>query len=368
MMFTPAAHTIQHREATQPETGPAKPKGKAASRAADADFSRFLGQFQGAGVQNTQQTGREISADPGPHGVAAQPAAGASAALPENAARFPGVEGPAAPSGEGSETADPAIAAPGSTDNAGIAGTGGNEDALMPASRDKAAANNAVGAGPTPSHKAGDPPSQNIPDLHDLTAKQDPPGISADENKTGEPADTGRSSPLSTGGDFHTVMHRESSGVQNEQAQISGATITHRSHAGNESAPLRNGNAADVLDTAPSIMKDGNRLAVKFEQDGLGKLDIDLRLNKGIINAQIQVANDNTKTLIENNMQQIVDSLLKAGLSVGGFSVSLRGGGRQNGSPEEQYGYGTERATGAEGEAAGIARRAAADGLVSIFI
>jgi hypothetical protein len=66
-------------------------------------------------------------------------------------------------------------------------------------------------------------------------------------------------------------------------------------------------------------------------------------------------------------MQQIVDSLLKAGLSVGGFSVSLKNGGQQSGTPEEQYGYSTERAA-ATGEAGGIAQRAAANGLVSIFI
>lgn len=306
-----------------------------------------MGQFLGAVEQNTQQAApHTVAAQPAP-----QPAAAVSAALPENTAMLLGVNDPDAVAGEGKATTGLSIDAPGSEDNASLA-----------------EANKAAGTGHNPSHKAGDPPSQEKPDLHALLAKQEPSGIVAEESKTSDGADSGGNSTLLTGGDFSTVMHQESSGVQNVQAQLSGATITHRSHEENESAPLRTGNAVDVLDPAPSIVKDGNRLAVKFEQDGLGKLDIDLRLNKGVINAQIQVADDSTKTLIENNMQQIVDSLLKAGLSVGGFSVSLKGGNRQNGTPEEQYGYGTGRPSGAAEEAGGSAQRTAADGLVSIFI
>jgi hypothetical protein len=281
---------------------------------------------------------------------------------------FLGVQGPDALAVEGAKTADPSIAAPGSKDNAGLTETSGNEDALMPVANDNPSEKDAVGTDHKPVHIAGDATKQGKSDLHELLAKKDSSGIVADERKTGEPADTGRSNALPTGGDFPTVMHQESSGVQNVRALISGATITHRTHEGSGSVPLRSVNAADALNTASAIVKDGNRLAVKFEQDGLGKLDIDLRLNKGVINAQIQVADDTTKVLIENNMQQIVDSLLKAGLTVGGFSVSLKGGGQQNGTPEEQYGYSTEGAALATGESAGSAQHAAATGLVSIFI
>ncbi|NTW60002.1 MAG: flagellar hook-length control protein FliK [Nitrospirae bacterium] len=376
-MLTPVAHSIQLQEETQPETDPAKPKGRAAAQTAASDFSHIVSQFLGAVVQNTQQTGQEVCVVAGPRGSVAQPApqpvpqpvVEASTALPENANRFLGVNVPDALTGENAVTADLTIAAPGSEDKADRAKMSGSEDARMPVANEKAAANSADGIDHNPSGKAGYSTGKEKPDLHALPAKQDPSGVVAVEHKTGDPAGTDRSSTLSTGGDFSTVMHLESSGAQNVHAPIGGATITHRAHEGNGSAPFRAVNAADVLDTSSTMVKDGNRIAVKFEQDGLGKLDIDLRLNKGVINAHIQVADDSTKTLIENNMQQIVDSLLKAGLSVGGFSVSLQGG-RRNGTPEERYGYGysSERAVDDAVEAAGTAQRAAANGLVSIFI
>lgn len=352
-MLTSAAHTIQPRKETQPETVPAKAKSKATSRG--SEFGQFMGQFLGAVEQNTQQAApHAVGAQPAP-----QPAAALSAALPENTAVLPGVNDPDA-------ATELSIDALGSEDNAGLADANGNDDALMRIAHDKTAADDADGQ--KTARQPGDPPSPEKPSLHELLAKQGHSGTAAEKSKTNEATDSSSNNTLLTEKDFSTVMHQESSGVQNVQAQISGATITHRTHEGTAAAPLRALNAADVLDPAPSIVKDGNRLAVKFEQDGLGKLDIDLRLNKGVINAQIQVVDDSTKTLIENNMQQIVDSLLKAGLTIGGFSVSLKNGGRQNGTPEEQYGYGTERASGAAEKTGNSAQRAAANGLVSIFI
>ena len=382
-MLTPVAHTIQLPEETQPETAPEKPKGKSASQATASDFSLIVCQFLGTVALNAQQTHQEITTDAGVPAVVAQPApqpvlqpapqpaADASPTLPESAALLLGIKSPEAPAAKGAETANLPIAAPGSEDKAGLPVSSGNNDALMPAANanDKTTANNAVEANRKTSDKTGEPqpPSQKKPDLHELPAKQDLSGVVVDKSKTGTPADADRSNTPSTDGAFHTIMHQESSGAQNVQAQISGAAIPHRPHEESGPAPLHAA-AADVLDTAPAIVKDGNRLAVKFEQEGLGKLDIDLRLNKGMINAHIQATDDSTKTLIENNMQQLVDSLLKAGLSVGGFSVSLKGGGQQHGTFEEQYGAGTERAIGVTGEAGGITQCASAHGLVSIFI
>jgi len=90
--------------------------------------------------------------------------------------------------------------------------------------------------------------------------------------------------------------------------------------------------SVDAFDHAVSIVKDGNRLAVQLNHNGLGKLDINLSLDKGAVNAQISVADDTTKKIIENNMQQIVNSILGDGVSVGGFSVSLRQQGTWDGS------------------------------------
>jgi hypothetical protein len=85
-------------------------------------------------------------------------------------------------------------------------------------------------------------------------------------------------------------------------------------------------NPVELAENNISIIKDGDQLAVKLEPDGLGRININLSLDNGKIHAQINVQDSSTKNLIENNMREIVDTLVKEGLTVGGFSVSLNNG------------------------------------------
>jgi flagellar hook-length control protein FliK len=80
------------------------------------------------------------------------------------------------------------------------------------------------------------------------------------------------------------------------------------------------------------LSREGNQLSITLKPEGLGKLDINLSLDRGLLNAQIHVSDPAIKTLLENNLQQLVNSLTHEGLSVDGFSVSLR----NNGSGQEQ--------------------------------
>jgi flagellar hook-length control protein FliK len=120
-------------------------------------------------------------------------------------------------------------------------------------------------------------------------------------------------------------------------------------------------------DNTVSIIKEGTRLAVKLEPEGLGKLDINVNLKNGMIHTQISVQDDATKTLIDNNIHQIVDALLKEGLSVGGFSVSLRQGenGARTADNNREYG---EPVTAVSPAVVGESARAAVRGLVNIFV
>lgn len=219
-----------------------------------------------------------------------------------------------------------------------------------------------------PSDNTGADTTQEKTDFHELLAKQASRGVVADDGKVDEIAIALRNNTVQARNEMTHTMPQGSSGEQNVQAQITGATVTHVAHEVADTARFRAMDPADILDNATTIMKDGNRLAVRFEQDGLGKLNIDLSMNKGMINAHIQAADSATKALIENNMQQIVDSLLKAGLSVGGFSVSLKGGGQGSMAQEEYHGYKTGQAAGSAGTAGGSSPIAASNNLVSIFI
>jgi hypothetical protein len=79
------------------------------------------------------------------------------------------------------------------------------------------------------------------------------------------------------------------------------------------------------------------------------------------------VADDATKKMIENNMQQIVNTLLGDGVSVGGFSVSLRQQGGREGS--EWYRQGAARqGRGPVLQPISAPSAATARGTINIFI
>ncbi|MBI5056938.1 MAG: flagellar hook-length control protein FliK [Nitrospirae bacterium] len=78
-----------------------------------------------------------------------------------------------------------------------------------------------------------------------------------------------------------------------------------------------------ILDKVVYVVK-GNKLGVTLKHDNLGKLDINLSMEKGVVNVQINTSERVVRDYIENNIQYIVDSLAKDGVSVGGFSVALK--------------------------------------------
>ncbi len=79
-----------------------------------------------------------------------------------------------------------------------------------------------------------------------------------------------------------------------------------------------------VLDNIVYVIKGNNKMGVSLEHDILGKLNINLSMEKGMLNVHINTSEKPAREFIENNVQYIVDSLAKDGLSVGGFSVGLK--------------------------------------------
>ena len=166
--------------------------------------------------------------------------------------------------------------------------------------------------------------------------------------------------------DFTAVIQHEPLAIQ---MQTDHAAATHSSNTTVGPAPIRQQavEPAELFDHTLSIVKDGSRLVVRLEPDGLGKLDINLSLEKGIVNAQIQVSDDTVRNLIENNVQQMVSALLKEGLSVGGFSVSLN----QNGTWDRTTQYQQDSTEGNKGifpQTARAIRPFRAQGLVNLFV
>jgi len=79
-------------------------------------------------------------------------------------------------------------------------------------------------------------------------------------------------------------------------------------------------------DTLMKTGVDDTSLRVSAEHPGIGKLDIELVLHKGLINGQINVFDAAGKEAIERNLYGIVNMLVRDGLSIGGLSVFLRDG------------------------------------------
>ncbi|KWT85133.1 flagellar hook-length control protein FliK [Candidatus Magnetominusculus xianensis] len=83
--------------------------------------------------------------------------------------------------------------------------------------------------------------------------------------------------------------------------------------------------------------KTDTSIEVKLEPDGIGKLDISVNVQKGVLNANISASDSAAKGIIEKNLHEIVSALTKEGLTVGGFTVSLkdRGGNYKEGKNEQ---------------------------------
>jgi flagellar hook-length control protein FliK len=94
----------------------------------------------------------------------------------------------------------------------------------------------------------------------------------------------------------------------------------------NETSPLR----INILQESPNadifiLQKKGDAsIEVSLEPEGMGKIDIELTLDRGFINAQINASEIIGKEIIERNLYAILSSLIDEGLNIGSFSVSLR--------------------------------------------
>ncbi len=124
--------------------------------------------------------------------------------------------------------------------------------------------------------------------------------------------------------------------------------------------------AGRVPDPAFVVTKhSGTSIEVNVEPEGIGKLNIGLKLDGGVVNATIHTADTAAKDMIEKNLQGILSTLAHDGIAVGGFSVSLRQ--RQDGGEAGTGGEGTSGENGTTQTHMAAAVQAG-DGAISIFV
>ncbi len=90
------------------------------------------------------------------------------------------------------------------------------------------------------------------------------------------------------------------------------------------SSVSRSSGFTEVVNKIVYAAKGERSLGVTVDHKDLGKLNIKLSLEKGMVHVHINTADKAAREFVESNIQQIVESLTKNGVSVGGFSVGLR--------------------------------------------
>jgi len=74
---------------------------------------------------------------------------------------------------------------------------------------------------------------------------------------------------------------------------------------------------------AVTLTPDKAEMVINLKPDNLGKLEMKLATEKGVINAQITAENQEVKQIIESNFNVLKDALEKQGITVQSFSVSV---------------------------------------------
>lgn len=138
------------------------------------------------------------------------------------------------------------------------------------------------------------------------------------ENGTGDRAFNFAKGPHNSGNDVETnninLINTSNATVENAKS-IQSPSAFHTA---------KTPGVQELLDNVVYVIKGNSKMGISIENESLGKLNISLSLEKGLVNVHINTPDKLVRELLENNIQQIVDTLNKDGVSVGEFSVGLK--------------------------------------------
>ncbi len=104
-------------------------------------------------------------------------------------------------------------------------------------------------------------------------------------------------------------------------------------------------------------------MEVTLSPPGVGKLEIEIVLDKGVVNATITAADPAGREAIERSLPQIVQALADEGMAIGGFTVSLKQqGNEQDGNAQAGKAPGSDPTPATVGRSRGRTVRRRADG------
>lgn len=124
-----------------------------------------------------------------------------------------------------------------------------------------------------------------------------------------------------------------------------------------------------VIETAKVIVgQEKSEMVIHLKPDHLGKLELKVVTEQGIVAAKFIAENQQVKEVIETNMQLLKDSLQKQGLSINGVSVQVGQDNRnQYNQPETKNNSSSNKTASVSGNKYGINGAGAASSGVSLL-
>ncbi|HEB76277.1 MAG TPA: flagellar hook-length control protein FliK [Nitrospirae bacterium] len=109
-----------------------------------------------------------------------------------------------------------------------------------------------------------------------------------------------------------------------DRAQAGRGTNTHKTEDKGFTERLTGTTAAHADRPAPAQHNKASSIELTVEPEGMGKIDIEVSVRNGEVRAEIGIERFRSLVDIQSNMPQLLDSLSKAGLTPGGFSLFLK--------------------------------------------
>ncbi len=128
---------------------------------------------------------------------------------------------------------------------------------------------------------------------------------------------------------FNNSKGRSDAGPEgNNGAQVSAGKITGEGVKQPESPftgnPLKVSGFNELLDSVVYAARGNNRIGVTVEHEQFGKLQVNVSMDKGSVHVHIHTSDKIVREFVENNVQEIINSLSEDGISVGEFSIALK--------------------------------------------
>ncbi len=109
-----------------------------------------------------------------------------------------------------------------------------------------------------------------------------------------------------------------------DRTQAGRGTNTHKTEDKGFTERLTGTTAAHADRPAPAQHNKASSIELTVEPEGMGKIDIEVSVRNGEVRAEIGIERFRSLVDIQSNMPQLLDSLSKAGLTPGGFSLFLK--------------------------------------------